>query len=201
MNVNQGRLFGDAGGAAFEYVENFLSREEADALFCACARLEFPMRRNPRNPKYFIRRSGVGFMEKPSAHASAAGSVFPLAEAPEELKNLAEKLSAYLGNGRRVNYLSVVRYRDGNDHINWHHHKEDEGHDTPVLIVSTGAERRFSIREKGKPETAQHFVAKHGSLIVLSSAANDSDEHAVLNTKNVLGPRYSINAKCVDSRY
>jgi alkylated DNA repair dioxygenase AlkB len=85
--------------------------------------------------------------------------------------------------------------------MNWHQHKEDKGHNTPVFIVSTGAEREFSIREKGKPSTARHFLAQHGSLITLSPEANDTHEHAVLNAMGVTAPRYAINAKCVDSTY
>jgi len=163
-----------------DYTPRFLSDEEADALFAACSRLEFHRRKNPRNPKTLIRNAAVVFTEKHSRRADHIGNPRSLAEAPEEFRNLAAKLTTYVGNGRRVNYLSVVRYLDGTDHMGWHQHRDDKGHDTPVLIVSTGAERNFSWREKGKQETAQHRVAEHGSLIVLSSNANDTHEHAVL---------------------
>jgi alkylated DNA repair dioxygenase AlkB len=70
-----------------------------------------------------------------------------------------------------------------------------------VLIVSTGASRPFSIREKKRPERPRRFLARHGSLIVLSSAANDTHEHAVLKAKGVTTPRYAVNCKCVDEKY
>jgi alkylated DNA repair dioxygenase AlkB len=129
------------------------------------------------------------------------GMSLPLAEAPKEIRSLAAKLTAYVGNERRVNYLAVVRYEKGEDHMNWHQHREDKGHNTPVLIVSTGAERDFAIRELGKPGTAQRITARRGSLIVLPSEANDTHEHAVLKAKGVTDPRYAVNCKCVDEKY
>jgi alkylated DNA repair dioxygenase AlkB len=185
----------------YQYIPAFLTPEEADALFTTCAGLKFPMRKNPRNLSTFIRHQVVAFTEKASKRASDAGDVFPLAEAPEEIRSLAAKLTAHVGNGRRVNYLSVVRYEKGEDHMNWHQHREDKGRNTPVLIVTTGAERRFGIREVGKPETAEHFVARQGSLIVLTSEANDTHEHAVSKAKGVTSPRYAVNCKCVDEKY
>lgn len=83
--------------------------------------------------------------------------------------------------------------------MNWHQHTEDTAHDTPVLIVSTGAERRFSIRELGQPATVRHIVAHHGSLIILSSEANDTHEHRVPKASTVSEPRFALNGKCCDA--
>jgi alkylated DNA repair dioxygenase AlkB len=41
------------------------------------------------------------------------------------------------------------------------------------------------------------LLPEHGSLIFLTSAANDSYEHAVLNDKEPKGLRISINTKCI----
>jgi hypothetical protein len=115
--------------------------------------------------------------------------------------------------GRPVNYLSLQRYLDGTEHIGWHCHAEDHENDTPVLIISVGAarifslralpeEKRWSVREQKPFKTPPHLptdvnIPLHqGSLLVMSPAINDTYLHAVLDMKNV-GVRYSINAKCL----
>ena len=76
-------------------------------------------------------------------------SVLPLTRdenTPAVLRTLQQKLTAKLRSMpgyemRTINYLSVIRYSDESVGIDWHKHSEDNGIDTPVLIVSTGATR------------------------------------------------------------
>jgi hypothetical protein len=103
--------------------------------------------------------------------------------------------------GRTVNYAALMVYEGGQDGMGWHQHGEDKGHDTPVWIVSLGAERTFGLREVGKKGTLQTFTPKHGSLITLSSSLNDTHQHAVLADKGVTGVRFAWNCKAMDSIY
>ena len=115
----------------------------------------------------------------------------------------------------QINYLSVMIYPDENAGIGWHKHDEDNGCDTPVLLVSTGAVRDFYVGEIAKnrkpkegPDKFWRRPAEHGSLIVLPDAMNYSHWHAILkNTpenrerfgvpNQGYGPRISINTKCL----
>lgn len=127
---------------------------------------------------------GQNFLDVPSKRIQYVARDLPpkpIAEAPAPVRHMIEKLQQLAG--RTVNYASLVIYENENDHMGWHQHKEDKGHDTPVFIVPVGAERTFGIREKGNPETTLTFTAKSGSLITLPSEYNDTHEHAVLKDK------------------
>lgn len=132
-------------------------------------------------------------------------SVLPLTRdenTPAVLQTLQQKLTAKLRSmpgyeARTVNYLSVVRYEDETVGIDWHKHSEDNGIDTPVLIVSTGAERLFHLRLQKDHTQKWERDAEHGSLIVLPSSFNNTHEHAILKEKQPCGVRISVNTKCL----
>ena len=174
-----------------KYVPGFLTPVEAQKLFISCAQLPFVRRRTvPWNK--LKRNAVVSFSNLPNARASAAGDLFLLSAAPKPIKKLAKKLTEQAG--KAINYLSVVRYENGNDYMNWHQHKEDKqpGRDMSVWIVSTGAERPFAVRPLGGKGTKT--LAQAGSLIILPSSFNLTHEHAVpkCNTTTV---RYAVNCK------
>ena len=121
----------------------------------------------------------------------------PLEDAPAEIQALREKLSKFAG--KDVNYLSLVGYADEKDHITWHRHREDDGRDATVYLISLGATRTFGL---SRPQDAPRdqwtsMQPVHGSLIVIPSEYNDTHEHAVLDDKEPKGLRISINTKCI----
>jgi hypothetical protein len=151
-----------------------------------------------------------------------AGLILPSSQAPACIQNLQVKLNDILhampGYEKfQINYLSVMHYPDEDAGIGWHKHDEDNGCDTPVLLVSTGAVRDFYLGEivKGRPpkEGPDKYWKRpmeHGSLIVMPDAMNYTHWHAILkNTSenrkrfgvpNIsYGPRISINTKCLRS--
>lgn len=185
---------------------NFLILEETQKLFERCRKLPFSRQLTvpwgkPR------RHQTVTFSEKFSPRLGYVGPHFTLEQAPQEIKALAAKLSAH--TGKNVNYLSVVLYEDGSDYMNWHQHAEDKGYDASVYIVSTGATRPFGVRLVSKPTAEDnkeikrfgtYFDAEPGSLITLSSAANDKCEHSVPKAVHCHAPRIAINCKSVGPR-
>ena len=60
-----------------------------------------------------------------------------------------------------------------------------------VAIMSVGAERSLSIRPKGGGKTLK-FPVGHGDLIVMGGSTQRTHEHAILKTKQAVGPRISI---------
>jgi Domain of unknown function (DUF4326)/2OG-Fe(II) oxygenase superfamily len=104
-------------------------------------------------------------------------------------------------SGRTVNYAALMVYEGGLDTLGWHQHKEDKSHDTPVWIVSLGAERTFGLREVVKKGAIHKLKPQHGSLITLPSCMNDTHVHAVLPDKDVTGIRFAWNCKAMDETY
>ena len=174
------------------YVPNFLSDIETSELFQACAALSYSITKTvPWNKE--VKHSSITFApDGYKMRRGYNGDFCPLKDAPAAIKNLADKLTAYAG--KEIDYLSVVRYRDGNDGMTWHQHSEDRhGQDASVYIVSTGATRDLSIRRIDGSDHKK-ITALPGSLIVLPSEFNDTHEHAVLKSK-AAGVRYAVNCK------
>jgi alkylated DNA repair dioxygenase AlkB len=149
-----------------------------------------------------------------------AGLRLPSTQAPDCIRKLQVVLNGILRampgyDKHQINYLSVMHYPDENAGIGWHKHDEDNGCDTPVLLVSTGGVRDFYLGEivKGRapndgPDKYWHRRMEHGSLIVMPDAMNYTHWHAILkntpaNRKRYgvpnasCGPRISINTKCL----
>lgn len=188
------------------YEKYFLTEDETVALYTACAKL--PFERKLTIPWGKLKRHQVvSFTTRPgvlgadtlgwaSERLSYVGPHFTIAEGPQEIQSLAAKLSTH--TGRDINYLSVVLYENGADHMSHHQHREDRGYDASVYIVSTGAIRPFELREVATGRT-HRFFAEPGSLITMSSEENDTHTHAVPKCK-ARTPRIAINCKSVGPR-
>ena len=84
-------------------------------------------------------------------------------------------------------------YRTGDDSVAWHGDRVGRAidRDTMVAIMSVGAERSLSVRPKGGGRTLK-FPVGHGDLIVMGGSTQRTHEHAILKTKQAVGPRISI---------
>ena len=210
-----------SAGDMHDYIHNFLTPEEADCLFTFCQTLPAKRLVNPRNravnicklqmpcysvvtnfravPNGYPGENITGWTEpgmKLSPNERTNEWMTPIEDAPAEILTLREKLSAYAG--KDVNYLSLVGYADEKDHITWHKHREDDGRDATVYLISLGATRTFGLRLKDAPRDRWTLMQPvHGSLIVIPSEYNDTHEHAVLDDKEPKGLRISINTKCI----
>lgn len=89
-------------------------------------------------------------------------------------------------------------YRTGDDSVAWHGDRVGRtiDRDTMVAILSVGAERSLSVRPKGGGET-RRFAVGHGDLIVMGGSCQRTYEHAILKTKQAVGPRISIQFRPV----
>lgn len=192
-----------------KYAPDFLTRGEHDDLFAACDQIPFSITKTQYG-KDVIHSSMTYGPEGYKMRSGYNGDFSSLKDAPDAVKMLQQKLSKYAD--KTIDYLSVVRYRDGNDGMVWHQHSEDRhGQDASVWIVRTGTERMLSTRpiigykrdKKGKevpiggPIT--HMLMTKGSLAVLPSSFNDKQPylghlHAVLKYKGA-ELCYSINCK------
>jgi alkylated DNA repair dioxygenase AlkB len=174
------------------YIPGFYTPEKTLALYNACAKLNYPVRYSQPWGKE-IRHRTIGWSEQPSKRLGDIGSEWPLDTMPYEIRLLLDDLSEF--SGKDVNYASSVRYADGSDHMAWHQHKEDRGRDATVWIVSTGAERPFGLKPIGGKATK--VIAQAGSLIILSSEANETHLHSVPKSASCHSVRYSINCKSI----
>ncbi len=89
-------------------------------------------------------------------------------------------------------------YRTGDDSVAWHGDRVGRTieRDTMVAILSVGAERTLSVRPKGGGK-AMKFPVGHGDLVVMGGSCQRTHEHAILKTKQAVGPRISIQFRPV----
>lgn len=89
-------------------------------------------------------------------------------------------------------------YRTGDDSVAWHGDRVGRAieRDTMVAILSVGAERSLSVRPKGGGPTMK-FPVGHGDLVVMGGSCQRTYEHAILKTKQAVGPRISIQFRPV----
>ncbi len=168
----------------------FYNQEEVEALFDDCAKLNF-VRGTVRGKE---RRHAVRIFCDVEAAVRRKEARSPLSEAPDAVKKLLAELSKH--SGKNVNYAAVVEYRDGDDYIAPHQHNEDRGNDATVWIVSTGADRPF-VAKPVNGDAATKFLATQGSLVTLSSEANETHLHSVPKCRECTGVRYSVNCKAL----
>jgi len=185
------------------YINQFLNSSDADALLAVCEKLEFVRRPNPRDGgKTFLKRGTITFQDE-NVGAGAAevnqfhNTVVRIADAPPEIQRLRDALTAQAGT--LVNYMSLNKYPDGSTGIGYHNHKEDLEINTPVLLVSVGAERTMWLRPMLE-EVGEPTLLKHGSLFVMPAESNATHQHAILPEKKIKTVRYSFNCKCLPTK-
>jgi alkylated DNA repair dioxygenase AlkB len=170
---------------------NWYTPDETRALFETCAQLDFVRGKAPFGKE---KRHAVRIFCDVESAVRETKARSPLSEAPDAINKLLADLRKH--SGKNVNYAAVVEYRDGDDYIAPHQHSEDRGNDATVWIVSTGAERPFAVKPVNGG-AATRFLATLGSLITLSSEANETHVHYVPKCKRSTGVRYSVNCKAI----
>ena len=89
-------------------------------------------------------------------------------------------------------------YRTGDDSVAWHGDRVGRAieADTMVAILSVGAERTLSVRPKGGGAVMK-FPVGHGDLAVMGGSCQRTHEHAILKSKQAVGPRISVQFRPV----
>ena len=119
------------------------------------------------------------------------GSVYP----EQLLTRAQDALNDHYGRpaGQVFETAGLCFYRTGDDSVAWHGDRVGRtiDRDTMVAIVSVGAARTLSVRPKGGGTTLK-FPVGHGDLIVMGGSCQRTHEHAILKTKQAVGPRISV---------
>jgi alkylated DNA repair dioxygenase AlkB len=93
----------------------------------------------------------------------------------------------------RFNSVGLNLYRDGNDSVAPHNDRlGDLVDDQPIALLSLGATRTMTIRQKQPPRQAMHLDLVAGSLLVMDYASQLHYDHGIPKERVKLGPRISL---------
>ena len=116
---------------------------------------------------------------------------------------LLQSIKAWIEQHAGCDFNAVMLncYRDGQDSMGWHSDDEAELGQNPVIAsVSLGANRRFSLKRRGRKEQAPVYLEPaHGSLIVMSGALQHHWQHAVPKTRKQLSERVNLTFRRIQS--
>lgn len=109
---------------------------------------------------------------------------------PEWILKLKENVE--LVTETEFNFILYGYYRNGNDSITWH--SDDEkflGQNTTIAGVSFGQPRDFQLKNK-ETKQIEKILMSHGDMIIMKNNCQQTHEHAVLKTKDLVGERISL---------
>eukprot|EP01111_Echinosteliopsis_oligospora_P013092 TRINITY_DN4604_c0_g1_i1.p1 TRINITY_DN4604_c0_g1~~TRINITY_DN4604_c0_g1_i1.p1 ORF type:complete len:272 (-),score=58.40 TRINITY_DN4604_c0_g1_i1:51-866(-) len=93
----------------------------------------------------------------------------------------------------KINHVIGTLYKDGADNIGFHADKmKDIREGSYILDLSFGAVRDFHHRENDQDDSKYIIKLEPGSLFILGPETNSTMQHAVVETKELVGPRISL---------
>lgn len=115
----------------------------------------------------------------------------PQDSAPTAILDAQQRISDRLAV--RFNSVGLNLYRDGRDSVAPHNdHLYEIRADFPIALLSLGATRRMTIREKEPPRRATQIDLEAGSLFVMDYRTQLHYTHGVPKTDEPVGERISL---------
>jgi len=110
---------------------------------------------------------------------------------PSVLRDAGREVSAATG----VPFTSVGLnlYRDGRDSVAPHNdHIEEIAEGAPITLLSLGATRTMTLRERESPKRKFDVKLEPGSLLTMSYATQFHWDHGIPKARGEVGPRISL---------
>ncbi|WP_077728744.1 alpha-ketoglutarate-dependent dioxygenase AlkB [Methylocaldum sp. 14B] len=180
------------------FVEDFVSRPEADALHILLRR---DLAWQEEDITVFGRRVRVPRLVCWYGDAGAAYRYSGVSHEPlpwnETLSMLKDRVERFCG--RRFNSVLGNLYRDGRDSMGWHADKEKELGSNPFIAsLSFGAERLFRLRHNKTGETLE-IVLTHGSLLLMGGRLQHGWRHSVPKAREPKTERINLTFRTIFS--
>ena len=174
--------------ANVKYIENFLSKNDADRLYESFKKLPYQRRIVEYNlGKGKLNRATVAFSDKNIKNIPDIwGKDIPVLDWTPEMIEIKEKIKKVINqsNENIYNVCLCNYYSTGNRTIGWHSDREEYGSTQSIASISLGDERSFMFRKKGKQESCLELTLNHGSLLWMGPGTQENYEHCVPKEQN-----------------
>jgi alkylated DNA repair dioxygenase AlkB len=187
----------NSDGADVQFVPQYISPEEADALFAALESM-------PGWRQDQIRIYGKSH-PLPRLHRWFADSNQPyrwsgIDMRPEPFPSSLSSVLLRLENESGVKFNTALAnlYRSGMDGVSWHSDDEPDLGPHPVIAsLSLGATRRFILRKKQDRSAIISFDLTHGSLLWMRGRTQELWEHSIPKIKRTVGTRINLTFRVI----
>jgi alkylated DNA repair dioxygenase AlkB len=115
---------------------------------------------------------------------------------PWDKKVLEIKAKLEAQTGYTYNSCLLNLYHDGSEGMAWH--SDDQNHlepDSPVAIVSLGAERFFKLRETKARDNQRKITLEQGSLLLMTGETQAYWQHEIPKMATIKTPRISLTLR------
>ena len=172
----------DEGRGRFVYTPDFIDREKAVRWF---AELRQDVRWRTQKRMMYDREVDVPRL---LGHFRLDA---PLESVPAAIIEAHQRVVKYLAVP--FNSVGLNLYRDGRDSVAPHNdHLDEIAEGLPIALLSLGAARVMTLRQKEPPRHATQLALEPGSLFVMDYATQLHYTHGIPKTSDVVGERISL---------
>jgi alkylated DNA repair dioxygenase AlkB len=117
----------------------------------------------------------------------------------KKVLEIKEKLEYHTGS--TFNSCLLNLYHDGSEGMAWH--SDDQNHlepDSPVAIISLGAERFFKLRETKDRDNQHKITLEQGSLLIMAGQTQAHWQHEIPKMAAIKTPRISLTWRSMKAK-
>lgn len=178
----------------FEYISNFLNREEADKLYNRLVEeIDWEEREIKMFGKVYMQpRLIKWYGDKAYSYSKQDFQAQKMPQIVEELKEKVQEFSGVECNSVLINY-----YRNEQDSMGKHSDDEKELGPNPTIIsVSVGEEREFVIIDKNSKERIK-INLEHGSLLIMNKDSQHKYWHELPKSRTKKAGRVNLTFRYI----
>jgi alkylated DNA repair dioxygenase AlkB len=182
-----------------EYRENFLSREEANALKNHLLQTAPWQQRTQKmyDKSVLTPRLTAWYGDDKKSYESADNNTSGTNPWTPELLALKERIEQEFGY--RFNGVLLNLYRDNNDSVAWHRDKESRYGKRPVIAsISLGETRNFDFRKKDHHQSKYSLPLPNGSLLIMKGDLQENWEHRIAKSTVPMKERINLTFRLIN---
>lgn len=182
----------DLPDAKIRYYRNFLSVQDADALF-EYYQKNIPWKHEPVKVfgKTYMQPRLTSFHAQNNKSYTYSGLTLQAETIDDPTQELIDKIAALCPTPFDAILFNL--YRDGQDSNGWHADDEKElGPKPQIASISLGGERFFHLKHREIKEQRLKFPLHHGSLLLMEGDTQLKWLHQIAKTKREVRSRINL---------